>query len=320
MINKAFKYIMSQPGKSFSPGEIIAETGVNSDLLDNILALIDVSGQPRICKTADGKIKYLTGGPVSPLLIERALRCTYLAGNVISFVETDSTNDIAWGYSGSPANSGLVVLAESQRSGRGRFAGRKWYDQKGCSILMSVLLRSSVVGPDVLSIAAAIAVAESIREVCHLAVTIKWPNDIIFCGRKLAGLMVEARNNAGQEWYVLGLGVNCQQKPSDFALEIADRASSISSETGLEVDRDWLVINILDKLDGLLVNGDDKAGLSARWSNLSSTVSGSIILAENGVRYEGEVVQVEPFQGLTIKLADGSLRDFDARKATVLAF
>ncbi len=320
MIDEVIKMLMSSPGYGFDLSCDKVKAFDRKGCLDSFWEVITSLSGRKFVKDDCGSVKYLTGGPVSPLLIEHALKCKYLAGNVISFVETDSTNDVAWNYCGKPGSLGMVVLAESQRNGRGRFADRKWYDQSGKSVLMSVLLNSKVVAPDVLGIAAAIAIAESVRELCGLAVTIKWPNDVVCGRRKLAGLMVEARTIEGQEWYVLGIGLNCDQSSSDMPEDIAGKATSILIETQSKVDRDWMIINILDKLDTIISENCDRESLSAIWTDLSSTTAGNIVIAENGVNYEGQIVQVEPFKGFTIRLADGSLRFFDARKATVVAF
>ncbi|MBN2064168.1 MAG: biotin--[acetyl-CoA-carboxylase] ligase, partial [Sedimentisphaerales bacterium] len=241
--------LMTKPGVNRDLYDFVDEGGKDNCHIDSFLSLVGSLNGNKFVKDDTGDVKYLTGGPVSPLLIEYALKGSRLAGNVISFVETDSTNDIAWNYCGKPDSLGMVVLAESQRKGRGRFTDRKWYDQKGESVLMSILVNNTVVAPDVLGIAAAIAIVESVREICGLAVTIKWPNDVVYGRNKLAGLMVEARTIEGQEWYVLGIGLNCNQSSSDMPEDIARKATSIMIETNKKVDRDWLIINILDKLD-----------------------------------------------------------------------
>jgi BirA family transcriptional regulator, biotin operon repressor / biotin---[acetyl-CoA-carboxylase] ligase len=162
-----------------------------------------------------------------------------------------STNDLAARASSSPANDGLVVLAEEQSSGRGR-RGRSWSAPPGSSILMSVLLFPPIPLQDSawLTSLAAVAVANAVESVGFVGggdwidARIKWPNDVRVDGRKLAGILVERGQGT-----VIGIGVNVNLDQDDFPEELRGTAISLRSIVGRAIDRSELVRSILRNLD-----------------------------------------------------------------------
>jgi BirA family biotin operon repressor/biotin-[acetyl-CoA-carboxylase] ligase len=133
---------------------------------------------------------------------------------------TDSTNERARALAVRGAPHGTLVTAGAQTAGRGR-QGRTWEAPAGRGLLMSLVLRD---WPPLLPLAAAVAVAD----VAGPEAAIKWPNDILLRGGKLAGILVEARPQEG--WAVLGIGMNVAVRPGDLPEELRDRAA------GLELD------------------------------------------------------------------------------------
>ena len=130
---------------------------------------------------------------------------------------TGSTSDVARALAASGAPHGTLVTAAEQRAGRGR-QGRTWSAPPGRALLMSLVLRE---WPRLLPIAAALAVAD----VAGPATAIKWPNDVLLDGRKLAGILAEARPQEG--WAVLGIGVNVAVREEDLPGELRGRAASL---------------------------------------------------------------------------------------------
>jgi BirA family transcriptional regulator, biotin operon repressor / biotin---[acetyl-CoA-carboxylase] ligase len=122
----------------------------------------------------------------------------------------DSTNERAKALAAAGAPHGTLVTADEQTAGRGR-QGRSWLAEAGAAVLMSVVLRPP---PEPLPLAAAVAVAEAVPG----EAAIKWPNDVLVDGRKLAGILVEGRPQDG--WAVLGIGLNVAGFPAELG-EIA---------------------------------------------------------------------------------------------------
>ena len=138
--------------------------------------------------------------------------------------ETDSTNLRARELAIAGAPHGTVVPAAAQSAGRGR-QGRTWTAPPGRALLMSVVVRDPL--PPLLPLIAAVAVADA----CYATpgdVAIKWPNDVLLDGRKVAGILVEGRPQEG--WAVLGIGLNVAIRPEDLPDELRDRATGLGRE------------------------------------------------------------------------------------------
>ena len=155
-------------------------------------------------------------------LVEQSLETSRVGRQVLVYDSTDSTNDIAWQYACEGGYDGLAVFADQQRAGRGRL-GRDWTAGKGSSILCSVLLEDGPkLGGQILTLIAGLSTAEAVESLCSVRIGIKWPNDITVSGRKLAGVMVESRKINSNFAYVIGIGINCQQRREDFPAEFRE--------------------------------------------------------------------------------------------------
>ena len=133
---------------------------------------------------------------------------------------TDSTNVRARALAVSGAPHGTLVTAGEQRAGRGR-QERMWTAPAECALLMSLVLRE---WPALLPLTAAVAVAD----VVGADSAIKWPNDVLLRGGKVAGILVEGRPQEG--WAVLGIGVNVAVRAADLPDELRDRAGTLGLE------------------------------------------------------------------------------------------
>ncbi|HEV7845257.1 MAG TPA: biotin--[acetyl-CoA-carboxylase] ligase [Thermoleophilaceae bacterium] len=134
---------------------------------------------------------------------------------------TDSTNERAKALAADGAPHGTLVTADEQSAGRGR-QGRVWTAPPGSAVLMSLVLRELDERHALLPLAAAVAVCEAMP----VEASVKWPNDIWIERRKVAGILVEARPQAG--WAVLGIGLNVSITHDDFPPELRDTATSLS--------------------------------------------------------------------------------------------
>ncbi len=152
-----------------------------------------------------------------------------------------STQDV---LRGSALPEGAVAVTEHQTSGRGRVA-RRWEDTAGRALLLSVLLRPPAgAHAQQLSLVAGLAVAETIEEARDLA-AIKWPNDVLLGGRKVAGILLES---SGED-VVCGVGVNVSQTEAELPVGTRLPAASILTATGHETDRAGLLVSFLETLE-----------------------------------------------------------------------
>jgi len=223
---------------------------------------------------------------------------------IVRFAVVESTQAIAFDLAAEGAVDRTVVVADHQSAGRGR-RGRTWTDAPGTSLLASILVRSRV-APSLLgtvSIATGVAVAEGLRRATGVEACLKWPNDVLVHGRKLAGILVESRIGAGPAapvTLIVGVGVNLAQRA--FPAELADRATSVVIETGQVPDRDALLETLLEEFDASRWRLESRgfAPVRERWLARSDTI---------GRRVTGDAVT-----GVAVGLdADGALLVDDGR-------
>lgn len=137
---------------------------------------------------------------------------------------TDSTSLVARSLAMAGAPHGTLATAAEQRAGRGR-QGRTWSAPPGRALLMSVVLRE---WPPLVPLVGALAVCDVAEAGGAAPIAIKWPNDVLLDGRKLAGVLGEGRRQEG--WAVLGIGVNVAVRVQDLPPELHDRAATLGLE------------------------------------------------------------------------------------------
>lgn len=167
------------------------------------------------------------------------------------FQETGSTNDVMEKLARDGVKEGAVVFAESQSKGRGRL-GRQWVSTKARGLWFSVLLRPPLhpLAVTQVTIIAATAFRRAIHSQTGLPVEIKWPNDLLIRGRKVAGILTELRAELDSVKYViLGAGVNVNQEQSDFPAALRAIATSLRLEARMPFSRPALGMALLRELD-----------------------------------------------------------------------
>ena len=171
-----------------------------------------------------------------------------LGGPLRAYPTVASTQAVAraWAQAGAP--EGAVVLADHQTAGRGRL-GRPWAAPTGTGLLFSVVLRPPLplARWAEIPLAAGCAIAEGLEAVSGLAVRLKWPNDVMAEGRKLAGILAEGVAGPAPV-VVLGIGVNVSQAEGDWPPDLAGQAASLAI-LGAPVAREPLLAALLDRLD-----------------------------------------------------------------------
>lgn len=173
-----------------------------------------------------------------------------LIREIVLLAETDSTNNRAADAGRIGAAAGLVIFAEAQSAGRGRF-GRAWASASHRGLWFSLLLRPEFpfsLWPR-LTTWTAVALARAIEAQTGCLAQIKWPNDVFLDGRKVAGILIETGVDAsGAPFAVVGIGLNVNQTTVDFPEELRSRATSIRKATDHAIDRPALAAAILDEL------------------------------------------------------------------------
>lgn len=255
---------------------------------------------------------------IDPDQISANLKTRRVGRKILVYRSTSSTNDVAAEYGRNKENDGLAVFAEEQTAGRGR-AGRRWESRSADSVLCSIVFTESVPQHHLLCLACAVAVAEAIGPAAAGShAKIKWPNDIMLNGRKVAGILLESRMSQGGGICIVGIGINCHQRPDSFAEELRPTATSIDIESRSTTDRVVLARRLLTSLDHWIeVAQQSSKRVIDRWSELSMQLGQRTALVFNGVKFTGHCIGVDPENGLILRLDSGGVRMFDAAHTTM---
>lgn len=198
------------------------------------------------------------------------------------FQETTSTNDVIEKLAHDGVKEGAVVFAESQTRGRGRL-GRKWMSPSKRGLWFSVLLRPDLRPQEAtrLTVASATALRRAIKSQTGLEPEIKWPNDILVHGRKVAGILTELSAELDQVKYVvLGIGVDVNLSPGDYPAELRKLATSLKAELGQTVSRAELAVVILRELDRdyARIGSAQFAALADEWEEHCATLGQRVVI------------------------------------------
>ena len=248
---------------------------------------------------------------VTALELQPILGTHELGRAVHAFDDVDSTNDVARQMAEEGATHGELVVAEAQRRGRGR-RGRQWLAPRGTSLLFSLVLRPELPparAPE-LTLAAAVAVAEVLRGAGFDA-RIKWPNDVLIRGKKVAGLLTELSADAERiRFAILGIGLNVNLERVDLPPEVAEGATSLRIERGEPVPRSFLLAALLTSLEDWLERHRESgfAAVRSRWLELSATIGARVTVDDGAERIAGVAVDLDAAGALLVREDGGRLR------------
>jgi BirA family biotin operon repressor/biotin-[acetyl-CoA-carboxylase] ligase len=221
---------------------------------------------------------------------------------VLVYDRVDSTNEVAAVLAAEPGQDGAVVLAREQTAGRGQHR-RGWDCPPGRGVLLSVLLfpPPALRRPVVLTAWAAVAVAETVREITGQQALIKWPNDVLLHGRKVCGILIEQGRGT-----VVGIGLNVTQTAEDFAAAGLPGAGSLALFTGglpaVESVARQLLTRLDEGYDGLLRG--DVTTLEACWKTGVGLLGREVIaVCTDGTTVRGRLRECT-FAGLELERAN----------------
>lgn len=254
-------------------------------------------------------------------LQSRLSRTSVIGREIQVFQQTTSTNDLVEMLARGGVKEGAVVFAESQTRGRGRL-GRSWVSPAGKGLWFSVLLRPKLRLECVtqLTIAAATALSRAIRSQTDLRPEIKWPNDLLLAGRKVAGVLTELTAEPGAiKHVILGVGVNVNLAPDDFPRELGKLATSLRIECGHSLDRGALAAAILQELDtdyARLTSGGFES-LADEWESQCTTLGREITIAMGERCFRGRAESLDPGGALLLRTHHGHLERITAGDVTM---
>lgn len=241
----------------------------------------------------------LTALEVGPLLGTREL------GRTIHHLESiGSTSDLAKQLAAAGAEHGEVVIAEQQTAGRGR-RGRAWTSAPGKNVTLSVILRPELepARTPELTLVASVAICEAVRH-AGVEAKIKWPNDLVVNGRKLAGILTEMVSEPERvQWVVLGIGVNVNVQEQDFPSELRGLATSLRIERGMPAPRALFTAALLGRLEDWLDrhHAEGFEPIRRAWSARSATLGQDVRIETGGKTFEGKAEEIDPSGALWVR-------------------
>jgi BirA family biotin operon repressor/biotin-[acetyl-CoA-carboxylase] ligase len=214
-----------------------------------------------------------------PCLIQPELGKNEIGHVIIHYFRTDSTNTEALYLAQEGAAHGTIVVAEEQTAGRGRL-GRTWFSEKSSGIYVSVILRPpfSPAAAPILTLMAGAATQQTLSTITGLSVDIRWPNDLLVKGKKVAGILTEMYAELGRlHAVVLGVGINVNHVK--MPAELKPTATSLRIESQRPWSRVQICIALLKELEKyyhlLLERGG--AAIAERWAAASTYANGKRI-------------------------------------------
>jgi len=258
---------------------------------------------------------------LAPERIQARLRSRVIGRPLEVVGEVGSTNDrvMAAGRDGAP--EGLAIIADRQTAGRGRL-GRPWASPSGVGLYTSILLRPRLPASQVslLSLVAGLAVAEGIESVAGLAPLLKWPNDLLVGGKKVAGILTETASMESRVSYVgLGIGINVRHKAQDLPEELRASATSLRLAIGRELSRGELAAEIYNGLDRWYREFSDGRfeTILARGRERSAILGSTVEVLAGDQRWSGLAVDLDADGALLVQNGRGELRRVVAGEVSI---
>jgi BirA family biotin operon repressor/biotin-[acetyl-CoA-carboxylase] ligase len=241
-----------------------------------------------------------------PWELEKILKTSFVGRKMVFKESIDSTQSLALRLAEKGEASGLVVIAEQQTAGRGRLK-RKWVSPKG-GLWLSVILRPAITitMSTMLPFAAALAVCDAIRESAKADAKLKWPNDVMISGKKVAGILLDMSAEADRiNYVVIGIGINANNDASKLKIDRLAKPdiSSIKDSTGKEVNRLELAASLLSKLE-IYCSVLEKYGpdpIIREWKSRSDMLGKKITVVQQGRTLSGIASDIKEDGSLVLK-------------------
>ena len=249
---------------------------------------------------------------------------THLAGhpwqNTIQYFDIiDSTNTHAKKLAAAGAPEGTVIIADQQTGGRGRL-GRSFSSPTGMGIYLSVILRPDCFPEEImhLTCAAGVAASDAVSSAHGALPGIKWTNDLVLGRRKLGGILTELSIDPGTrkvQWVVVGIGINCCQKPWDFPEEIRDMACSLEMD---KQDMPTVVAQLIQKLHQMRTGlFTQKIATMTAFRDRCVTIGQDISILRGDQIQHARAIGVDDDGALEVILSDGSRQHISSGEVSI---
>ena len=260
------------------------------------------------------------GDILSRAEIESSMNTKWAGKNVLYFDETGSTNTEAKKAAEEGAPHGTLAVADYQNKGKGR-RGRMWTSPRGAGVWMSLMIRPEIhpSAASMLTLVAALAVADGVEKICGLETQIKWPNDIVADGKKICGILTEMSTELECINYVVtGMGINANMEA--FPAEIEEVATSVLMQTGKRVKRSQLIGGVMEayeKYYDIFMECGNMSGLLELYNSRLANVNRSVRVLKPGDEYVGTALGINDAGELLVKTEDGTIHQVISGEVSV---
>jgi BirA family biotin operon repressor/biotin-[acetyl-CoA-carboxylase] ligase len=304
--------LFSQTPDGFVSGELIsAELGISRTAVWKHIRNLRQAGFRIEAVPSRGYQLLQSPDILMPEAIQAGLACRRIGSQVRCFETTDSTNLQACRLGDEGSLEGLVVIADRQSSGKGRL-GRHWESPGGVNLYASILLRPPIPPYEAprLTFLSAVAVCRAITRCTGLHPTVKWPNDVLLNGAKVAGLLNEMSSETDRVHYVvLGIGVNLNMRQEQFPEDLRYPATSLALASGRPVSRLEFTRALLQETDiqYLRYLEEGSPPIFAAWTKLCDLVGKSVHADCNQLQIEGTMIGLAEDGALLVRTATGKI-------------
>jgi BirA family biotin operon repressor/biotin-[acetyl-CoA-carboxylase] ligase len=235
--------------------------------------------------------------------IKKGLPTRFIGRQIIFYPHLTSTMDAARREAKNNVPEGTVIIAGEQTKGRGRLQ-RAWLAPAG-NIALSVILYPDVSGLPYLIMIASLAAAHSIEGVTGLATQIKWPNDVLIRGKKVAGILIENEVKGGRAAYaIVGVGINVALQAAAIG-DLASIATGLEAELGRKVSRERIIKNFLTEFERLYLKLPEGQEIFSQWRQRLVTLGKRVTVKWGEEILAGVAESVDEGGALGLRLDSG---------------
>lgn len=247
--------------------------------------------------------------------IKAGLTTRFIGQNIIYYQRINSTMEAARKEARRGAMDGSVIIAGEQTAGKGRLK-RTWLSPGG-NVALSIVLYPDTAFLPYLIMIASLATSSAIESAIGLKAQIKWPNDILIKGKKVAGILIENEVKGDRVAYaIIGIGINITLHPADYD-EIINTATSLESESEKPVSREEIIRKLLTEFERVYLKLPNPEPIIKAWRDRLVTLGQNVTATWGKETIRGIAESVDESGALMIRLADGSLTKVVAGDVTL---
>ena len=295
--------LLEEPKKTISGEDLAKRLSISrTSVWKNIKALQKEGYEIKVLKARGYRLKNLTKRPLERE-VKRGLYTKRFGNRVFYYEEIDSTNNAAKELARKGVENGALVIAGRQSKGRGRLE-RRWKSPEG-GLYASIVLRPDIHPSRLTAVALlfGLAIVKAIKSLHNLDVKLKWPNDVLYKDKKLAGVLTEMEGEADKvNFIVVGMGINAN---TDVSVDIP--ATSLKRETGAEVNLVALLQETLWQAEGLYEGFiKDPTAFLDEYKEHCQTLGRDVKIVQPSRILVGRGVDIDKDGALVLCLPDGS--------------